>query len=97
MVAFYIWPVLAIGLVVTARAGRFRFASGVVVAVGTTVVAQWHLGELPWWSITTAGLLVLLAVGIRRERTQVPSEPSGLSVVTRSREPPRVLVGSASA
>jgi hypothetical protein len=94
MVAFYVWPVLAIGMVVVARGGRFRFASGVVVALGITIVSQWQLGELPWWSIVTAGLLVLLAVGVRREHAQIPSEPSGLSVVTRGREPPRVLVGS---
>lgn len=94
MVAFYIWPVLAIGLVVAARAGRLRFASGMVVSVGLTVVAQWRLGEFPWWSVMTTGLLVLLAIGARREHTEAPAEPSGLSVVTRGREPPRVLVGS---
>jgi hypothetical protein len=94
MVAFYIWPALAVGLVVVARHGRLRLASASMVAIGITIVAQWRLGELPWWMTMTAGIVAVLVLCARRERRPAQSEPSGLSVVSRGREPPAVLVGS---
>ncbi len=97
MVAFYIWPALAIGMVVAARLGRVRLALAVLVAVGTTIIAQWHLGEFPWWSIMTVGTLVVLATGLRSSRAPVFSESNGLSIVTRERESPRLIVESVSA
>ncbi len=63
MVAFYIWPALAMGLVATARSGRVRLALAASVAVFTTAVSQWHLAWLPWWSIVTAGIVTALALG----------------------------------
>jgi hypothetical protein len=97
MVSFYIWPSLAVGLVVAARLGRLRFAAAAVAAAAITVMSQWHLGELLWWSIMTAGIVAVLSVGVGRVRLPIPSEPSGLSVVSPGREPSRVLVGSAPA
>jgi hypothetical protein len=95
MVAYYIWPALAFGLVVAACAGRFRLAGASVVAIGASAIAQWRLGEFPWWVIMTVALLAVLALGTRRARIPAPTEPGVLSVSTRGREPPRVLVGSA--
>jgi hypothetical protein len=70
MTAYYIWPALAVALVVAARGSQRRFAVVVVLAVVTTVVAQWRLGELPWWAIDVAGMSAVLIVAAR---------PDGLS------------------
>jgi hypothetical protein len=75
MVAFYIWPALAVGLVVAARAGKRHLAGAAVISVGITAMAQWHLGELPWWSIMTAGILAVLVIGARQP-APIPADES---------------------
>ena len=62
MTAYYPWAALAVGLVVAAQCGR-RFGVAVVVAITTTVLAEQHLGWLPWWTIQIAGVtgLILMA------------------------------------
>jgi len=95
LVAFYIWPVLAVGLVVAARAGRARLAAAIVLSIGLTVVAQWRLGELPWWSTITVGLVALLALGVRTADVAAPTETLESSFAERGSAPPRVLAGTA--
>jgi hypothetical protein len=65
MTDYYAWPALAVGLVVAARCSQLRFAASIAVAVLTTVVAQWNLGWLPWWSIQVAGVAGLLVITSR--------------------------------
>ena len=79
MTDYYVWPALAVGLVVAARCSRLRFAISIVVAILTTVIAQWNLGWLPWWSIEvagTAGLLIITSrpvpLGLAREQGPQP-------------------------
>ncbi|MGA2036358.1 MAG: hypothetical protein ABSH04_02095, partial [Acidimicrobiales bacterium] len=67
MDSFYIWPALAIGLVVAAYMGRWRLAFAGALAVLTSVVSNWRLGEFPWWALVTAGIVLVLAAGsVRR-------------------------------
>jgi hypothetical protein len=94
MVDFYVWPALAVGIVVAARVGRWRLAVAVVAAVFTTAAAQWRLGWLPWWAIVTAGLMVVLAVGTRLGHRSMTEDACASSVPSRGREPPRALVGA---
>jgi hypothetical protein len=63
MTAYYPWAALAVGLVVAAKYGR-RLSIAVVVAIATTVLAEQHLGWLPWWTIQMAGVSVLLLVAV---------------------------------
>lgn len=63
MVAFYIWPTLAVALVVAGRRGWDRLGLALCAAVATTVCAQWHLGELPWWLLVSGGLVVTVLAG----------------------------------
>jgi hypothetical protein len=93
MVGFYVWPALALALVVAARV-RWRLAAATAVAMLTTAVTQWHLTWLPWWSIVTAGLLLALAVAVRPRRRSDPVPDEGLPFFDRSHEPDRVLVGA---
>jgi hypothetical protein len=65
MTSYYVWPALAVGLVVAARAGNGRFAVAIVAAVVTTVVAQWRIGEWPWWIADVGGVTALLVVSVR--------------------------------
>jgi hypothetical protein len=65
MTDYYVWPAFAVGLVVAARCSQLRFAGSIVLVALTTVVAQWNLGWLPWWSIQVAGVAGLLAVTSR--------------------------------
>jgi hypothetical protein len=43
MTAYYVWPALAVGLVIAARGSRLRFALSMALAVGVTVAAQYQL------------------------------------------------------
>jgi hypothetical protein len=81
MTDYYIWPALAVGLVVAARCSQLRFAVSIAVAILTTVVAQWHLGWLPWWSIDVAGVAGLLAITSR----PAPLVPASKQVSQRRR------------
>jgi hypothetical protein len=65
MTDYYVWPALAVGLVVAAGCSRLRFGLSIAVAILTTVVAQWNLAWLPWWSIQVAGVAALLAITSR--------------------------------
>jgi hypothetical protein len=94
MVDFYIWPVFAVALVAAARGGRWRLAIGGVVAVATSFIVQLHLSWLPWWCIVTAGMVLVLACGVR-SRSARPLAAVDLSVVTMESDP-AVLVGAAS-
>ncbi len=67
MTAYYVWPALAVGLVVAARASHRRFAMAIGIAVATTIVAQWHLGEWTWWALDMAGVTGLLIACARPE------------------------------
>ena len=42
MTDYYLWPALAVGLVVAARCSNWQFAIAIVAAVVTTITAQWH-------------------------------------------------------
>jgi hypothetical protein len=67
MDSFYVWPALAVGLVVAAYNGRWRLALAGALAVLTSVVSNWRLGEFPWWALVTAGIVLVLAAGsVRR-------------------------------
>jgi hypothetical protein len=95
LVPFYIWPVLAVGLVLAARAGRGHLAAAAVVGIAISAVAQSHLGELPWWSIVTVGIVVVLATGVRRTPVPVPVEAYDHSLAPRGDDQPAAFAGSA--
>jgi hypothetical protein len=65
MTPYYIWPALAVGLVVASRGTWPRFAIAVVIAIATTVLAQSHLGVYPWWILDVGGLTALLVIAAR--------------------------------
>lgn len=103
MTDYYAWAALALAVVVAARASRWRFGAAVAVAVATTVVAQWHLGWLPWWALQVAGLTGLLVLAAKPE-TPVPAVAQSRRVQTRaksraapSRPPKSAAVRQASA
>ena len=58
--AYYMWPALAVALVVAARGSQRRFAVAIAVAVAATVVAQWNLDVWPWWLLNVAGVTGVL-------------------------------------
>jgi hypothetical protein len=94
MVDFYIWPALAVGLVVAASRGRIILALASAFAAFTTAAAQWHLGWLPWWSIVTAGIVVVLALAVAPRRRLTTAGASDQCIPVPVPEPPRVLVGA---
>ncbi len=85
MTAYYVWPALAVALVVAAREDIRRFGLAIVVAIATTVVAQWHLGEWPWWSLDVAGVTGLLIISFQPEP---PAVPEGDDQTSRARTLP---------
>ncbi len=77
MTDYYLWPALAVGLVVAARCSNRRFAIAVVAAIFTTVTAQWYYSWLPWWLLDVGGITVLLVAAAG----PVPV-PAGTTVAT---------------
>jgi hypothetical protein len=71
MVSFYVWPVLAVGLVVMMRRARWQWLIGAVTAVAVTVCSDAHLGEWAWWILVNGGIVVVLLCGIP-SRLQCP-------------------------
>lgn len=61
MVAYYLWPVLALGLVPAACRRWLRFTDAAVTASALTFVSQasWR-GAFGWWGMVVAGLGVTL-------------------------------------
>ncbi|MGD0381321.1 MAG: hypothetical protein ABSC30_15210 [Acidimicrobiales bacterium] len=91
MTSYYMWPALAVGLVVAARGSARRFGVAVVIAVLVTVVAQWHLGVFLWWGLDVGGITALLAVASRPQAL----EDTGPSVADqRGRAPARAQSGA---
>jgi hypothetical protein len=74
MTDYYVWPALAVGLVVAARCSQLRFAVSIVIAILTSVVAQWNIGWLPWWSVEVAGVAGLLAITSRPVPLVLPAK-----------------------
>jgi hypothetical protein len=81
--SYYVWPALALGLLLAARGGSARFGAAMALAVFTTVVANVHLhGMWPWWTavmVPSAALLVLTwpdrATAPREERQRTRRGP----------------------
>jgi hypothetical protein len=73
---YYVWPTLALGLVLAGRTARWRQALILGSALAVTVCAESYVGEWLWWSIVTGGLLFVLLVAFpgraSRVRPEVP-------------------------
>jgi hypothetical protein len=94
MVSFYVWPVLAVGLVVVMRGSPWRWAIGVAAAVGVTVCADSHLGEWAWWGFVNGGIAGLLMTGIPSRRRRSLPIPTTVAEAAPARDHPPVLVGA---
>jgi len=92
MTSYYMWPALAVGLVVAARGSVRRFGIAIAVAVLVTVVAQWHLGVFLWWGLDVGGITALLAVAARPQAL----EDAGPSVADHRGAPARAQSGARS-
>ena len=79
MTDYYVWPALAVGLVVGSRCSRFRFGASILIAILTTISAELRLAWLPWWVIDVTGVCVLLLVASRPE----PLAPVGPRLASR--------------
>jgi hypothetical protein len=94
MVSFYVWPALAVGLVVVMRGSPWRWAGGIAAAVAVTVCSETHLGEWAWWGLVSGGIVALLVCGIpSRPRRPLPITTSAGEVVPVCDHPP-ALVGA---
>lgn len=94
MVAFYVWPVVAVGLVVVMGRSRWRWVCGIATAVIVTVCSDFHFAEWVWWGIVNGGIVLLLVSGIpSRLRRSVPMTTS-VTDVAPGRDHPPVLVGA---
>jgi hypothetical protein len=70
MYSYYIWPAVAVAMAVAARGSLRRFALAVTLGIGATIVGQWHMGWLPWWSIAVACIAGLLVAASRPDPIQ---------------------------
>jgi hypothetical protein len=79
---YYVWPALALGVVVAAKASTPRFVLASAVGIFTTVVGQWHLAWLPWWLLVVGGMTIVLvaAASPRPVEAELPIETSRFRV-----------------
>ncbi len=76
MTAYYVWPALAVGVVVAARGSQRRFSIAIACAIGTTIFAQWHLGWSLWWALQVLGVTGLLVAATKPAPTEESPEPA---------------------
>ena len=88
---FYVWPALALAVVVAARGSARLFQIAAALAIVTTVIAQWRLGWIAWWSIDMAGLTALLVASSRA--APLPVAPA---VPVARRTSGKIVTGSSS-
>jgi len=74
MDSYYVWPTLALGLVLVGRTARWRQAVALGTALIVTVCAETYAGEWLWWSIVTGGLLLVLLVAFPGRASRVRAE-----------------------
>jgi hypothetical protein len=84
MVAYYLWPVLAVALIAASR-NWLRLVATSVAAAGLTALAQisWH-GPWGWWATMTAGLVLTLwcaRVPLPAKAGAVSSDPTAAVVI----------------
>jgi len=96
MTPYYMWPALAVALVVAGRASTRRFGLAVALAVAVTVTAQWYLSVLAWWGTDVGGVTALLVVAAfpvaADEEWVLPAPPEAVTSGGR-----RLRVGTAPA
>jgi hypothetical protein len=84
MVAYYVWPVLAVALVAAANGPRWRLATAGGLATFTTVFgdAKWR-GNWSWWAVETVGAVAVCWLSVRVSKDDAPDAVA--APVTRSR------------
>ena len=87
MYSYYIWPALAVALVVAARGSRRRFGIAVVLAIVLTVVTQWHMSWVRWWPIVVVGMTGVLLSASRPQALVALPKSQGRARVTAPRPP----------
>ena len=96
MDAYYPWAALAVGVVVAARCSRWRFSLAIALAIAATIIAQWNLGWLPWWTIQIGALTAFLVV-VAQPKPLVLGTQLVNPVAVREKGGPRGRSGSGSA
>ncbi len=94
MVAFYVWPVLAVGLVMAVRGAPRRWVCGIAAALIVTVCSDFRFGEWAWWGIVNGGIVVLLVTGIPSRRRRSLPMNRDVTEAAAVRDNPPVLVGA---
>jgi hypothetical protein len=94
MVAFYVWPALAIALVVVLRATTWRWIVGVLIAVAVTVCSDFRLGEWAWWGSVSGGIVLVLGAGIPSRLRRPMPITTNVAETTPVRDHPPALVGA---
>jgi hypothetical protein len=87
LTSYYMWPALAVALVIASRASTRRFGVAIGVVIATTVVAQWHLDVYPWWLLQVAGISGVLILAWSPEPVE-QVESVAKPVRTRTRPAP---------
>jgi hypothetical protein len=88
---FYVWPPLALALVVAAARPSMRaFLFTGAVAAGVTVCSETRLGEWPWWVLVSGGIGLALLGSMSnlasRRRLSVPIHLNTAEAVIAARE-----------
>lgn len=97
MDSYYLWPTLALGLILVGRAPRWRQTLALLTALAVTVCAETYVGGWLWWTTVSVGLLLVLLWAFPGGASRVPDEVP-INLNTAGTEPnhadPRALVGA---
>ncbi len=76
MTAYYVWPALAVGILIAARASTRRFVIALVAAVVALVVGIWQINPYVWWAVQMAAVTVILVAAASPLPPEVPVAPA---------------------
>jgi len=74
MTAYYVWPALAFGVLIAARASTRRFVIALVAALVALVVGQWLIDSYVWWAVQVAAVTVMLVAAASPLPPEAPVE-----------------------
>jgi hypothetical protein len=95
MDSYYVWPAIAVGLVVAATGSARRLLVAIAGVVAVTIVSDLRINEWVWWGLVTGGIIVVLAFGMSsRDWRCLPIDTYAPGLEPEGQDDPRPVVAA---